>query len=259
MARPAGPSPARACRVEGRPLVRHRTRTTTGSPRPLAGRVGAGSGKPPAPHPLWSRLDSPLSTYYLLIGSAGALLVDRPRHGAVGLERGLDAASPAARTSMFVEPGAVRRASASIAGRRRAPRARRTLAADRVPAAACVAMRLQLLVFTPLGHRRQRQPQLAAPRPDPAPALGARQARHHPVRRRACCPRSASCWPTGSTRSSRSSRRSGSCWSALVLARPRPGHRAWCSSMILGAVLWAAGISARLLRVAGRGAAPGWS
>lgn len=38
-----------------------------------AGEADAG-GRPPEPHPLLARLDSPLSTYYLLVGSIGALL-----------------------------------------------------------------------------------------------------------------------------------------------------------------------------------------
>ncbi len=49
-----------------------------GAPRPTLappGRGDAPGGRPPEPHPLLARLDSPLTTYYLLLAVTGALLL----------------------------------------------------------------------------------------------------------------------------------------------------------------------------------------
>ncbi len=44
-------------------------------PGPTPGRLDASVGRPPEPHPVLARLDSPLTTYYLLLAVTGALLL----------------------------------------------------------------------------------------------------------------------------------------------------------------------------------------
>ncbi len=112
------------------------------------GRPSDATGRPPPPHPLWSRLDSPLSTYYLLIGSAGVLLV-------IGLVMVLSASfvkamsqsgDPFAVFTNQVKFAAVGLVFAVIAARVPV----RTWKRAAVPLL-FVAITLQLLVFTPLG------------------------------------------------------------------------------------------------------------
>ena len=121
--------------------VRDSMRREDRAPRPVA-------GKPPEPGSLWARLESPLSTYYLLIASVGLLL-------AIGLVMVLSASSVAQlrstdssfslfyRQATFAGLGIV---GAAIASRLPVVFWRRIA----VPVL-LVAVLLQGLVFTPLG------------------------------------------------------------------------------------------------------------
>ncbi len=141
--------PRRAASGAGRWLSG--TGTTTrrpGAPGWAPGRSAPVAGRPPEPHPLWSRLDSPLSTYYLLLGSAGALL-------AIGLVMVLSASSVGAMSksgdpySVFTNQArfaAVGLVFAAIAARIPVETWKRVAFPLLLG-----AMTLQLLVFTPLG------------------------------------------------------------------------------------------------------------
>ncbi|MBK7721681.1 MAG: putative lipid II flippase FtsW [Austwickia sp.] len=113
-----------------------------------SGRPAPAGGRPPEPHPVWSRLDSPLSTYYLLIGSAGMLLV-------IGLVMVLSASSVGAMSKQG-DPYAVfaNQARYAVVGLGFAWIAARIPVELWKRAAVPLllgATTLQLLVFTPLG------------------------------------------------------------------------------------------------------------
>ncbi len=106
------------------------------------------AGIPPEPHPVWARLESPLSTYYLLVAVVAALLL-------IGLVMVLSASSVSALrrggSSYTVFLSQVQFALIGVAG---------AFVASRLPVATwrrlgipllIVAVCLQALVFTPLG------------------------------------------------------------------------------------------------------------
>ena len=106
------------------------------------------AGMPPAAHPFWERLESPLSTYYLLVAVVAALLL-------IGLVMVLSASSVSAMRGGGSGYGVfLRQAQFALVGVVAA------VIASRVPVATwrrfgipllLLAICLQLLVFTPLG------------------------------------------------------------------------------------------------------------
>ncbi|QQS00989.1 MAG: cell division protein FtsW [Austwickia sp.] len=118
----------------------------TAAPAPDADQAG---GRPPEPHPLLARLDSPLSTYYLLVGSISALL-------GIGLIMVLSASSVSSlrdNNSMFtVGLNQAKFAAIGVVG---------AVVVSRLPVRTwqrlgvgviAGAIVMQLLVFTSLGH-----------------------------------------------------------------------------------------------------------
>lgn len=103
---------------------------------------------PPPTHPLWARLESPVSTYYLLVAVVGTLLL-------IGLVMVLSASSVASLTNnkssytVFVKQAqfAVVGVVAAVVASRMPVRFWRRLAVPLLLGSIC----LQLLVFTPLG------------------------------------------------------------------------------------------------------------
>lgn len=147
--------PRRAASVPGRWLSNSGAGTRwPGSPSGAAagafasGRSAPAGGRPPEPHPVWSRLDSPLSTYYLLLGSAGALLV-------IGLVMVLSASSVGAMSTSgdpyAVFANQVRFAVVGLVFAAVAARMPVTTWKRVAFPLLLGAMTLQLLVFTPLG------------------------------------------------------------------------------------------------------------
>ncbi len=127
----------------------HVTMTTdrSGSPGgPVAGE--SAHGGPPEPHPLLARLDSPLATYYLLLGAIGALL-------GIGLIMVLSASSVTSYqksgslfgTGLNQAKFAVLGVIVAVIASRMPTSLWRRLATPSL----ILALMLQLLVFTPLG------------------------------------------------------------------------------------------------------------
>ncbi|WP_226344728.1 putative lipid II flippase FtsW [Agilicoccus flavus] len=120
---------------------------STTSERPARVRPPAGSG-PPEPHPVWQRLESPLSTYYLLVSVIGILLF-------IGLVMVLSASSVTsirrgdASYAVFLKQAqfAVIGLVGAFVASRLPIRAWRRLSLPALVA----AISLQLLVFSPLG------------------------------------------------------------------------------------------------------------
>lgn len=123
---------------------------------PAAARTGSrdgrptsqGAGRPPERHPFWERLESPLSTYYLLIATVAILL-------GVGLVIVLSASSVTSlRENSSSYTVFIKQARFAVVGVVGAAIASRFTVATwkrlAVPAVV-VAVSLQLLVFTPLG------------------------------------------------------------------------------------------------------------
>ena len=160
------------------------------------------------------RLDSPVTTYYLLLGATVDARRHRPGHGAVRLERHVAARRPTPPTPSSCEPAAVRRRSAVIgavvaagAGAR-LEAARPAGAPRRVAAAAGAGLHLA-------GRHGQRQPQLDR-------AWG--RSRSSPP----SSPSSASCW--SAPRSWPSKRQLLGEYMHAVVPLPLPGRRARCSA-----------------------------
>nr|WP_218880458.1 putative lipid II flippase FtsW [Kineosphaera limosa] len=122
--------------------------TSTPRPRERRREDEPVAGIPPQEHPIWARLESPLSTYYLLIAVVAALLL-------IGLVMVLSASSVAAvqargdafvtfrRQLVFAVIGVV----GAVVASRMSVRTWRSLAIPMLLGALC----LQALVFTPLG------------------------------------------------------------------------------------------------------------